>query len=479
MTSLAEAVRGVDRLFAQRAGDDQRAGEVHAPSASYGVFTPEGLVHTGSTGTVAGTRPTADTVYRIASCTKSFTATALLALRDAGSLHLDDPVTAYVPAFDAVRLPSADAPVPTIRMLLTMSAGLPTDDPWGDRQESITDEALDELLTSGLSFDSVPGTRFAYSNLGYALLGRVVAVASGTPYRDVVTRTILEPLGLASTGFVRPDDADDRLAVGHRRLDGEWQPLPFSGPGGFSPIGGLFSTVADLSRWARWLSSAWADGRDGDRDGILSRASRRELQQMHRYVPAVSKSSGEPTAYGFGLFVEDQVDLGTVVSHSGGYPGFSAHMRWHAASGIGMVAFENATYAQVSVPTASTLHALLHDVDAAPRATVWPETRVAQAAVDAVVRGADVPAGLLSENVDLDVPLGHRRTAWAEAIDAVGGLAEQPRPAGPEAGPDEESSAPSHLVWRIPGAHGRLRVEIRLTPEAAPRVQTLGVRVER
>ncbi|RPE78848.1 MULTISPECIES: serine hydrolase [unclassified Frondihabitans] len=487
MTPFDEALRGVDRLF------EQRSTETRAPSASYGVFTPGGLVHTGSTGAVAGSSPTADTIYRIASCTKSFTATVVLALRDAGQLGLDNPITRYIPAFEAVRLPTADSPVPTIRMLLTMSAGFPTDDPWGDRQESITDDELDALLGTGLRFDSVPGTTFAYSNLGYALLGRIISVVAGRPYRDVVTDTILRPLGLTSTGFVRPDD-DSRLAIGHRRLDDDWQPLPFSGPGGFSSIGGLFSTVTDLARWARWLASAF-DGaaRDAgaddaarsvssaDHDDILSRSSRREMQQFQRFVPSVSASTGSPAGYGFGLFVEEVPGLGPVVSHSGGYPGFSAHMRWHAGSGIGIVAFENATYAQVSVPAAATLHALLSEVGAVPAAEVWPETRVAQAAVDAAVRGGSLfdPA-LVSPNVELDIPFTHRRRVWAEAIAAVGELepASLPDRLTVDADAGESSQAPSHLRWRIVGDRGALRVEIRLTPEGTPRIQTLTVRPE-
>ena len=95
------------------------------------------------------------------------------------ALDLDAPITDFVPAFGAVTLPTPDSPVPTVRMLLTMSAGFPTDDPWADRQESISDAELDEVLRGGLLFDSLPGTRFAYSNLGYALLGRVVAVVDG------------------------------------------------------------------------------------------------------------------------------------------------------------------------------------------------------------------------------------------------------------------------------------------------------------
>src|SRR5690606_4384875 len=100
----------------------------HAPSTVWGVFDRGGLVASGHTGTLPdGTTPTEHTAYRVASCTKSFVAAGVLALRDAGELSLDDPITRYVPAFADVALPTPDSPVPTIRMLLTMSAGFPTD----------------------------------------------------------------------------------------------------------------------------------------------------------------------------------------------------------------------------------------------------------------------------------------------------------------------------------------------------------------
>ena len=86
------------------------------------------------------------TAYRIASCTKSFTAAAVLSLRDDGLLQLGDPITRFVPEFSGVTLPTADSPVPTIGMLLTMSAGFPTDDPWADRQEAMTDDQFTALL---------------------------------------------------------------------------------------------------------------------------------------------------------------------------------------------------------------------------------------------------------------------------------------------------------------------------------------------
>ena len=459
----APRTSGIDAVF------DARQEEHRAPSVVFATFDHDGVTHHGARGEVDGALPGPHTAYRIASCTKRFTAVALLALRDAGRLVLDAPVTDFVPAFAEVALPTADSPVPTVRMLMTMSAGFPTDDPWGDRQESLTDDELDDLLRRGLTFDSVPGTAFAYSNLGWALLGRVVASASGRPYREVVEQTILGPLGLPATGFERDVAASGGVATGHRPVDDGWEPLPFSGPGAFSPIGGLFSTTTDLARWARWLSSAFDPAGRGDVPGVLSRASRREMQQLQRFVPG---RGAHPGGYGFGLFVEQYPEHGTVVSHSGGYPGFSAHMRWQTATGLGAVAFENATYAQVAAPVSLALDGMMTDrPEARVVAEPWPETLAAARAVEAVVRGGRVPEGLLSENVELDVPLERRRALWEREIVALGGLVDERAETG-------SSAVPSHRVWTLPAARGALRIEIRLTPERPPRVQTVSVRAE-
>jgi hypothetical protein len=160
-------------------------------------------------------------------------------------------------------------------------------------------------------------------------------------------------------------------------------------------------------------------------------------------------------------------------------------MRWQTATGLGVVGFENATYAQVSVPVGLALDGMMADTEEA-RVVVapWPETLAAAAAVEAVVRGGVVPAGLLSENVELDVPLERRRRLWAEAVDSLGGLVDA-REASTGASsivrdepdvPVASSSVPSHRVWHLPARRGSLRLEIRLTPEARPRVQTIGVR---
>jgi CubicO group peptidase (beta-lactamase class C family) len=456
-----------------------------APSIAWGVFGSDGLQHFNSAGSLpSGAAPHRDTAYRIASCTKSFTAAAVLALRDAGRLGLDDPITRFVPAFEEVQLPTTDAPVPTIRMLLTMSAGFPTDDPWADRQESISATQLDQLVGTGFSFEYAPGTGFAYSNLGYALLGRVIEEATGRPYRDVVNDLFLEPLALTGTGFDSSVTNGAELAHGQRWMDERWHPLPLSGPGAFSPIGGLFSTVTDLSRWAGWLSEAFLPVETSARDTEpLSRASRVEMQQLHRFVPG----SSHPLGYGFGLFVEPRPDGESVISHSGGYPGYSAHMRWSATGGYGVVAFGNATASRVSA-AATEAFELLNATQPKRPATVWHATRAAQQSITDLITGqADaeqLAAGPFADNVPLDESWERRRAAIARAAAEVGGLV----PVAPSGatGPDgttltaaEESTGKAHLVWFLPGAAGRLRVEIQLTPHLAPRVQTLKVSADR
>ncbi len=449
-----------------------------APSSVWGVFDRTGLVASGGHGDRGdGAAPDADTVYRIASCTKSVTAATLLALVADGLVSLDAPVTDFVPSFSAVALPTPDSPVPTLRMLLTMAAGFPTDDPWADRQESISDAELDAVLRDGLLFDSVPGTRFAYSNTGYALLGRVISVVAGAPYPQVAADRVLRPLGLDDTVF---SAAESRgfVVTGVRPHDGDWEPLPLTGPGAFSSIGGLFSTVADLARWGTHLASAFTDAPE---PGPVAPADRRLMQQAMRVVPAsVVPSSTRPTAYGFGLFVEQDPRFGELVSHSGGYPGFSAHMRWSVRDGLGVVAFENATQAKVSAAADRALDIILAGASGRAPAGAGPgtgrttsATRAAQGAVTRLLAdwSDDLADAICTPNVAMDVPYERRRRAIATAVAAVG--------ADLSADPVEESSTtPAHLRWWLPGTAGRLRVEIRLAPLAAGLVQTLIVTAE-
>ncbi|MFT3852574.1 MAG: serine hydrolase domain-containing protein [Ilumatobacteraceae bacterium] len=460
------ALAEVRRIFAER----QASGA--APNLAFGVLAGGGLVD----------GEDVDTAYRVASCTKSFTAAALLQLRDRGLIDLDAPITDWVPK---LRLIPGDR-VPTLRMLLTMSAGLANDDPWADRQEAMTDDELDATCAGGVRLMWEPGTAFEYSNLGYALLGRVIQVAAGRPYHDVVTDELLRPLGLTSTAFTPPAGAA-AVATGFERQGDEWVALPFSGPGAFSPLGGLFSTVHDLCRWMQWFAGAdnggdGGDGGDGDRhrddgsgghdvDDPLSPASRREMCRGTQAREAEGAADGVAT-YGFGLVELRHPRHGTLVYHSGGYPGFSAHMRWHPGSGLGIVALENATYAGVSGPAAAALDALLDATLAPPPIVPWPETLAAQDTVVALIRnGWDdrVADELFTTNVAEDRSYERRRAQLAELREQTGALGEVV---------EASSDTPANRAWTIRGELAGLRVDISLHPLDPPRVQWLDVELQ-
>lgn len=468
MNVAADTVRAVESVFAERLA----AGT--APGSSWAVFDRGGLVAAAGSGAAelggAEVPSGPDVLFRIASCTKSFTAAALLLLRDRGLIDLDAPANAFVPEFSP-EIPGGVAGAPTVRMLLTMSGGLPTDDPWADREESMTREEFCAMLAAGIRCVTVPGTAFEYSNLGYAVLGQVVERVSGVAFTQFVEQEIIAPLGL-DVRFERPREAGPSVAIGYRKVEADgWRALPFTGPGVFSAIGGLFASARSLSEWARWLASAWT----GDERGPLSAASRREMQQLMR----IGETSPTVRGYGFGLFVEYDERFGSIVSHSGGYPGFSAHMRWHAESGLGVVALENATYAKVSQGAEEALRLVLEAAalggPASPSPVPWPETHEASEALSRlVIEWSDAAAdAVLATNVALDVPYDERRAAIEAAWTAIGGRTEA------SATPiDATCDSPDHLVWFQPGANGRLRIEVRMTPLAASRAQTFDVKVD-
>lgn len=447
------------------------------PGVAWGVVDRTGLVHAGGHGTVrdGGPCPDAGTAFRIASMTKSFTAASIMLLAERGAVSLSDPVSRHVPEFADVPLPTDDSPQVTLAMLLSMSSGLPTDDAWADRQESMSREEFGRLLSAGVRFARAPDSRYEYTNLAFAVLGCVVAAVSGQSYHEFVDQELIRPLGLTSTGFDRSEA--ESLAVGHVRVDGRWEPLPFSRPGVFSAIGGLFSTVGDLAQWVRWLADAFPP-RDGEDPGPLRRASRRAMQQVRRAVPPSASSGSRPVVwgYGYGLVVEHDPAWGVVVSHSGGYPGYGSHMRWHPRTGLGVISLTNGRYVTGSAQATRALQAVLAETAApAGREPLWPETLQARTSVERLLRDWDaaVDGMPFAGNVDLDLDLDRRRSEVRRLVDTVGPLLD---PAAPE--DVLHSDSPAHVVWAVRGARGRLRCEIRLTPQNPPMIQTLEVRPE-
>ncbi len=165
---------------------------------------------------------TPSTIYRIASITKLFTSTAILQLRDAGMLSLDDPVAQRLPWFQ-IQQQQQDARAITIRQLLTHTSGLPREAAfpyWTDGVFPTREELIAALAHQAAVF--APETRWKYSNLALTLAGEIVAATSGQPYAEYVDRHILQPLGMRSTSVTLPDDQRPRLATpyGRRMPDG-------------------------------------------------------------------------------------------------------------------------------------------------------------------------------------------------------------------------------------------------------------------
>ena len=478
----AAALTAIAARFAARGGQ---------PGLAYGVIADGALVHAGGFGERwrGGPVPDADTLFRIASMTKSFTAALVLKLRDNGALRLDDPAVDYVPELRGVAPPIAGCPPITIRHLLTMTAGFPTDDPWGDRQQGLAPAAFATLLADGEARCAwVPGTKFEYSNLGYAVLGRVISSVTGLDYAHAVRTDVLEPLGLDRTGYEAADVDQIHLARGYQRDGAEWRELAPDPYGAFAPMGGIFSCVRDLSRWVAWFADAFSPG---DAGRPLSRQSRREMQLGQVAITdegshvVVRFGGAASISYGFGLFAEDDPAFGTIVQHSGGYPGFGSQMRWHPSTGLGTVVLANSTYARAGALAGELLSALLtaqarqRSERASssirgpfPGGAPWPETLTARDRISDLLSdwSDDVAAGLFAPNIELDRPLAQRRAEIDALRERIGQFAVDPqRPA--------EFDSPAHCRWWLAGATGTVAVEIKLAPLRQLLVQQLAIAV--
>ena len=164
----------------------------------------------------AGKKPTESTIARVASVTKTFTTTAIMQLRDAGQLKLDDPLSQHIPEFAAVRAIHGDVNGVTLRRLLTHRSGLVTESPthgWNDLHFPSREEMLGKLPETGIVIPQ--DSAFKYSNLAFGLLGEVVYRITGTPYTEHVHANIIEPLGLTSTVFDLTDELRPHFFVGY------------------------------------------------------------------------------------------------------------------------------------------------------------------------------------------------------------------------------------------------------------------------
>jgi CubicO group peptidase (beta-lactamase class C family) len=308
----------------------------HQPGVSIGLIHDQDLIWAKGFGLRDVERrlpATPGTIYRIASITKTFTATAIMQLRDAGKLQLDDPVVKHLPWFTYDnRFP--DAPVITIRHLLTHTSGLPreADFPyWSDPSRFPTREEMIEAL-HGQESVFPPETRYKYSNLALAVAGEIVAAVSGEPFAEYIQGHILDPLGMTSS-YVRTGDIDrGRLATGYElmRPDGT-QPLsPETDSKGLTPAANMSSTVEDL---ARYVSLQLRDGPAGGAQ-ILKGSTLREMHRVHWLEDDWSSGRG----LSFGVWRQGSR---TLVGHSGWVGGYRTQVAFDPESKIGVVVLTN------------------------------------------------------------------------------------------------------------------------------------------
>ena len=471
---LAAAFPEIDRVFREYA---ERA---RVPGIAYGVLIDGQLAHAGGVGvrdvaSKAAVDP--DTVFRIASMTKSFTALSILKLRDEGRLSLDDLAERYVPELKGLAYPTDDSPRITIRHLLSHAEGFPEDNPWGDRQLAASEEQFSEMLRRGVPFSNPPGLAYEYSNLGFAILGRIVSRASGIPYNDYVRANILKPLGMTSTTLDPSQVPPARLAHGYRWEAGEWKDEPHLADGAFGSMGGMLTSVRDLGRYVGFLMSAWPPRDDPDA-GPVRRASMREMQQVWRAVPAgasLRRGTGEPElrmtagGYGFGLRISQTCEFGHVVAHGGGLPGFGSLMQWLPEYGVGIITMANLTYTGGGPAVAAAMDALRRTGALQPR-VIQPSPALVemQDAVTRLVGQWDEALAdrIAAHNLFLDQPQAQRRQALEGLRAKVGACRAQGRI-------DAENALRG--TWDLACERGTLRAAITLAPTMPPRVQWLVV----
>lgn len=286
-----------------------------------------------------------DTRFRMGSITKTFTAVLVLQCRDDGLLDLDDAVRTHLPVPAHGQL--------TIRRLLSHTSGLQRE-PYGDVWDALRMPDVDALLADLSRAEQVLPTarRYHYSNLGLSLLGHLVGRLRGGTWAEVLTERILEPLALHEVSI----DGGPSAAVGYLvdAYSDHVQPEPATDLGGVAPAGQLWTTAADLARWAAFL----ADPSTVDPEGRVLRAS--TVEEM-RWPHTVTDEAQWLSGFGLGLILVPRPDRVTHVGHDGAMPGFIASAYGRYGGPDGSKAFGVAALASsgTAVATGELVHTLL------------------------------------------------------------------------------------------------------------------------
>jgi len=317
MTLSPQVAKQIDDILSRAQAEGR------APTVAGAVVRDGVMVHFGAFGSdpATGEVPTRDTQFRIGSITKTMTAVLLMQLRDDGKLSLDDLLYGHL---SGTPLGSAI----TLRHLLGHVSGLQRepDGPWWERSDGAT---LDEFL-AGLTPDKLahpPHRTYHYSNLAYGLLGAVLQRVTGLEWGELLRERILEPLSMVRTNLTEVEPFARGYVV--HPWYGTLREEPRTDTGAMAPAGQLWSTPADMAKWAAFLA--------GGHEAVLSPATITEM-----CAPVVI-SDLETWSAGHGLGIElyrrgERVYAG----HGGSMPGYLAHLLSHRPSRTGSVVFAGA-----------------------------------------------------------------------------------------------------------------------------------------
>ena len=272
------------------------------------------------------------TRFRMASHSKLFTATAIMQLREAGKLRLDDPITKYLPWFSIQPADPGDTAPITIEELLTHTSGLPREagPHWVDF--NFPDAAGVKKYLSTHRAPYAPEVRWKYSNLALTLAGMIVEAASGERFADYVQKQIFAPLGMKHSSIDAPDP-ELATGYGYRHPDGSRRTFPFIDSKAMAPATGVTSNVEDM---ARFVSLQFRKGATDFAHGqILNTGSLREMHRIRRLENDWIRGN----AIGFAVSrIKDKVWVG----HGGSYPGYKTQTFLQLDSKVGVIVLTNA-----------------------------------------------------------------------------------------------------------------------------------------
>lgn len=270
---------------------------------------------------------TAETIGRTGSISKSFTAVLMMQLVERGLIELDEPVANHLPELEELAGRPEDAPPITFRMLASHTAGLEREPELEGAASGSIYRWQEKILASipTTRFESMPGTGYSYSNIGFGTLGLALERAAGVSFMELMETLVFGPLGMESSTFILDSpELYRRMSVGYSRsrdtgeVSAERATMEHFGRGYKVPNGGIYSTVGDLARFAAAIM-----GRGEVQ--ILSEESRREM--ITPQAPA--------EGYGLGFSIDDEEGV-TVVGHGGSVAGYNASLAFDPGSGLGV-----------------------------------------------------------------------------------------------------------------------------------------------